>query len=82
MNWAIGVDIYTLLCIYSLLLKGYLFNGFESVLVSWMNLETVIQNEVNQKEKNKYINTYIGNLKKMVLMNLLAGRNGDTDGLH
>ena len=50
--------------------------------MSWMNLETVIQSEVNQKEKNKYINTYIGNLKKMVLMNLLAGRNGDTDGLH
>ena len=29
-------------------------NKFESVLVRWMNLEPVIQNEVSQKEKNKY----------------------------
>ena len=29
-------------------------NEFESVIVKWMNLEPVIQNEVNQKEKNKY----------------------------
>ena len=27
-------------------------NKFESVLVSWINLEPVIQNEVSQKEKN------------------------------
>ena len=27
---------------------------FESVLVMWMNLESVIQSEVSQKEKNKY----------------------------
>ena len=29
-------------------------NKFESVGVSWMNLEPVIQNEVSQKGKNKY----------------------------
>ena len=29
-------------------------NTFESVLVRWMNLEPVIQNEVSQKEKNKF----------------------------
>ena len=29
-------------------------NGFESVLVGWMNLKPVIQSEVSQKEKNKY----------------------------
>ena len=29
-------------------------NEFESVLVRWVNLEPVIQNEVSQKEKNKY----------------------------
>ena len=35
-------------------------NTFESVLVRWMNLEPVIQNEVNQKEENKnHILTYI-----------------------
>ena len=29
-------------------------NLFESVLMRWMNLEPIIQNEVNQKEKDKY----------------------------
>ena len=29
-------------------------NGFESVLMMWMNLESIIQSEVNQKEKYKY----------------------------
>ena len=29
-------------------------NAFESVLVRWMNLESAMQSEVNQKEKNKY----------------------------
>ena len=30
-------------------------NSFESVLMRWMNLETVIQTEVSQKEKDKYL---------------------------
>ena len=29
-------------------------NAFESVLMSWVNLEPIIQNEVSQKEKDKY----------------------------
>ena len=29
-------------------------NAFESVLRRWMNLEPIIQNEVSQKEKDKY----------------------------
>ena len=29
-------------------------NAFESVLMRWMNLESFIQSEVSQKEKNKY----------------------------
>ena len=29
-------------------------NTFEAVLMRWMNLEPIIQNEVSQKEKNKY----------------------------
>ena len=29
-------------------------NEFESVVMSGMNLKSVIQSEVNQKEKNKY----------------------------
>ena len=28
-------------------------NTFESLLMRWMNLEPIIQNEVSQKEKNK-----------------------------
>ena len=39
-------------------------NEFESVVVRWMNLEPVIQSEVRQKEKNKYFNVSIQNLKK------------------
>ena len=37
------------------------WNESESVLVSWMNLEPVIQSEVSQKEKNKipFVNAYI-----------------------
>ena len=29
-------------------------NIFESILMRWMNLETVTQSEVSQKEKDKY----------------------------
>ena len=29
-------------------------NTFESVLMRWMNTEPIIQNEVSQKEKDKY----------------------------
>ena len=40
-------------------------NEFESVAVSWINLEPVIQSEVSQKEKYKYrILTYIWNPEK------------------
>ena len=28
-------------------------NGFESILVRWMKPESVVQSEVNQKDKNK-----------------------------
>ena len=29
-------------------------NAFDTVLMRWMNLESVIQSEVNQTEKDKY----------------------------
>ena len=29
-------------------------NAFESVLMRWMNLESIIQSEVSQKKKDKY----------------------------
>ena len=49
-------------------------NRFESVLTRWMNQGSMIQSEVNQKEKNKYhilMHIYMES-RKMVLMNLLA----------
>ena len=34
-------------------------NTYESVLTRWMNLEPIIQSEVSQKEKDKYILMHI-----------------------
>ena len=44
-------------------------NKIESVVVRWMNLEAVIQNEVSQKKKNivyehTHTHTYMWNLEK------------------
>jgi len=40
-------------------------NTFESVLMRWMNLESIIQSEISQKEKDTlYINAYIWNLER------------------
>ena len=33
-------------------------NTFESVLMRWMNIESIIQSEVSQKEKYKYAQEY------------------------
>ena len=46
-----------------------------------MDLETVIQSEVSQKEKKKtsYINAYMWNLEKRYRWTGLQGRNWDTD---
>jgi len=39
-------------------------NAFESVLMRWMKLEPIIQNEVSQKEEHLYIKAYIWNLER------------------
>ena len=39
-------------------------NAFESVLMRWMNLEPIIQNEVSQKEKDKYTLMHIYRIQK------------------
>ena len=52
-------------------------NEIELFVVRWMDLESVTHSEVSQKEKNKQhrMLTHIyGILKKMVLMNLVAGQ--------
>ena len=47
-------------------------NAFESVLMRWLRLETIIQSEVNQGEiPVQYINAYIWNLK-MIMLSLYA----------
>ena len=50
-------------------------NEIELFVLRWMDLESVIQSEVSQKQI-PYANTYIWNLKKkkMVMKNLGAGR--------
>ena len=52
-------------------------NEIELFVVRWMDLETVIQSEVSQKEKNKYrMLTHICGIKKKkeVLKRLQAGQ--------
>ena len=39
-------------------------NTSESVLMRWMNLNPIIQSEVSQKEKDKYILTHIYGIQK------------------
>ena len=36
------------------ILLSYKKNAFESVLMRWMKLESIIQSEVSQKEKHQY----------------------------
>ena len=59
-------------------------NKIESLVVVWMNLESVIQSEVSQKVKNKYhilthTHIYIWNLEKWYWWTYFQGRNRDTD---
>ena len=49
--------------------NGILFShkkgtSFKSLELRWMNLESVIQGEVSQKEKNIYINEYTWKIEK------------------
>ena len=44
-----------------------------SFVETWMDLETVIQSEVSQKEKNKYrVLTHVCESRNMVQMNLFV----------
>ena len=64
--------------IYNVILLSHKRNKIELFVVRWMDLESVIQSEVSQKEKNKYrmlTHTYgILNKKKKVMKKLEAGR--------
>ena len=51
-------------------------NKVASFVEMWMDLETVIQTEINQKEKNKYcVLMHMWNLGKWQLNLYLQGRN-------
>ena len=51
--------------IYNGILLSHKRNEIELFVVRWMDLESVIQSEVSQKEnQTPYANTYIWNLKK------------------
>ena len=50
-------------------------NEIGSFVEMWMDLESVIQSEVSQKEKNKYrILMHICESRKIVKMNLFVGQ--------
>ena len=52
-------------------------NKIELFVVRWMDLETVIQSEVSQKEKNKYrMLTHIYGIKKKNVSEEPRGRTG------
>ena len=48
------MDKEVVLHIHNGILLSHKRNTFESVLMRWINLETIIQSEVSQKEKDKY----------------------------
>ena len=51
--------------IYSGILLSHKVTVFESILIRWMNLEPIIQNEVSEREKQiLYINVSIWNLER------------------
>ena len=55
-------------------------NAFESLLMRWMNLESIIQSEVSQKEKDKYhILTHIYGIYKNGTEEYFQGNSGETD---
>ena len=48
-------------------------NSFESVLMRWMKLESIIQSEVSQKDKDHYSIQHIYmEFRKMVMITLFA----------
>ena len=64
---------------YNGILLSHKRNEIELFVLRWMDLESVIQSEVSQKEKKKYhmLTRIYGILrggKKKVLMNLVAGQ--------
>ena len=53
-----------------------------SFIEIWMDLESVIQNEVNQKEKNKYVCIHVESEKYWYRQSYLQSRNRDIEDKH
>ena len=61
--------------IHNVILLGQKRNAFESVLMRWMDLQSIIQSEVSQKEKiNIVFQCIYTESRKMVLKNLFTGQ--------
>ena len=58
------MDMEVVVYIHNGILLSYNKNAFESVLMSWMKLESITHSEVSQKEKHQYIIAYIWNLER------------------
>ena len=58
--------------IYGGILLGHKKEQNCAICRMWIDLETVIQSKVFQKEKNKYINCLYMDSRKIIQMNLLA----------
>ena len=73
------MDEEAMVTIYNGILLSHKKNEIESVVVRWMNLESVIQSEVSQKEKNKYRIPmhYIWNLERWYCWAYLQSSNRD-----
>ena len=54
-------------------------NEIESFVKMWMDLNSVIQNEVSQKKHIMYINTYMWSLEKWYRCSYLQTRSSDKD---
>jgi len=56
-------------------------NKMLSLAEMWIDLETVIQNEVSQKEEKRILHniTYMWNLEKLNRLTYLQNRNRETD---
>ena len=65
-----GMDKEDVVLIYKGILLSHKRNEIVPFVETWMDLETVIQSEVSQKEKNKYL-LYMES-RKMLQMNLFA----------
>ena len=62
--------------IYNRILLSHKRNAIVPFAETWIDLETVLQSEVSQKEKNKYhmVSLICGILKKMIQMNLFTNQ--------